>query len=116
MKFLYFLPVVLLAACTTSAPNPEYAENLKSAKAICQAHCDGDYDTADITLGMGDFGIQSADRNGDGVYDAADVRIAMAEFEIVEAGACPADTNGDGAVDGQDLAAVLANWGLACGP
>ena len=45
MKFLYFLPVVLLAACTTSAPNPEYADNLKSAKAICQAHCDGDYDT-----------------------------------------------------------------------
>ena len=78
--------------------------------------CDGDYDAADITLGMDDFGIQSADRNGDGVYDAADVRIAMAEFEIAEAGACPADTNGDGAVDGQDLAAVLANWGLACGP
>lgn len=45
MKFLHFLPVVLLAACSTSAPNPEYAQNLKSAKAICQAHCDGDYDT-----------------------------------------------------------------------
>ena len=78
---------------------------------------DGDYDEADIRLGMDDFGIIEADAHltgdadGDGDVDAAD-RTAVNDA----LGLCAADIDGDGVVGAFDLATVLGYWGLCSAP
>ena len=78
---------------------------------------DGDYDEADIRLGMDDFGIIEADAHltgdadGDGDVDADD-RTAVNDA----LGLCAADIDGDGVVGAFDLATVLGYWGLCSAP
>ena len=78
---------------------------------------DGDYDEADIRLGMDQFGIIEAgahvtgDADGDGDVDAED-RAAVNDG----LGPCAADIDGDGMIDAFDLAAVLGYRGLFSAP